>query len=92
MNEQINREKLENMKYRERNESLEKKIYENEVRLSNFDGRIENQKREMNVLEKEKDLEIKEWKNKFERLKRENEDLDYELNRVKKMATAEEHS
>ena len=80
------------MKYRERNESLEKKIYENEVRLSNFDGRIENQKREMNVLEKEKDLEIKEWKNKFERLKRENEDLDYELNRVKKMATAEEHS
>ena len=56
MNEQINREKLDNMKYRERNESLEKKVYENEVRLSNYDGRMENQKREMNVLEKEKEL------------------------------------
>lgn len=33
------------MKLKDRNNSLEKKCYESEVKLSHIDGRIENQRR-----------------------------------------------
>ena len=40
------------MKYKERYETIEKKLYESEVKLANYDGRMENQRREMHIVEK----------------------------------------